>query len=169
MKINYNNTIPEIVTATKSFWRRYALKRTVMLSLVFAILIGVMITRITMGQGIIAWILMGLSAGLLANLWLKPARKRKKLIQALNLMYQESYEVTFCDEAIEIRTLVQSEEEEEIAESKYGLNEEELFATEKQDMFLLYVNRTLIHVFPKRCMSEEQIEGLRNYFEEKVR
>jgi hypothetical protein len=169
MKIQYDNELHEIETAARMFWYKYALRRTVMLSFVFAILVAVMIIRISMGQGIIAWILMGLSAGFLANLWLKPRRQRKKLLFALDMMYQEKYEAAFCDNAIEIETLInsESEEHEQIEKSRYDLATEELYSVETAELFLLYINRWSTVVFPKRCMSEQEIESLRTYFEEK--
>ena len=41
---------------------------------------------------------------------------------------------------------------------------EELYASENTSLFILFVNRSLIYVFPKRCFSEEVADRLRDYF-----
>jgi hypothetical protein len=163
MKINYDVTIPETQTAFKAFWRKYSLRRTVMFSLVFAIGIYIAVTMIAEQRGIIGFVLLGLSAGFLANLWLKPRRAVNKLSAALELMEEERYEAVFGAEQIEISTMVG----EEIVPSVFSLAAEELYSSELPDMFLLFVNRSLIYAFPKRCLSPEEADSLRAYFAER--
>jgi hypothetical protein len=169
--INYDNTLDEIETASKLFWRKYALKRTMMLSVVFQIIIATSILRIADSAGesrIISWIIMGFAGGFLANLWLKPRRRRKLLLFALSTMNRETYTAAFSDSSIEIETRIQSDaEQEQTDKSQYQLDSEELCSIETDEMFLLCVNRALVHAFPKRCMSEADIENLRKYFTEK--
>jgi len=167
MKINYDVTIPEMQTAFMQFWAKYSLKRTIMFSIVFMIAIFISITMIINNQGIIAWILMGLAAGFLANLWLKPRRACKRLVMVLNTMYEEKYSAVFGDSAIEIETIVHSEETEEVDKSEYALASEELYSKETRDLFLLFVNRALVYTFPKRCLTKKEAEDLRTYFIEK--
>jgi len=211
LKINYDVTIDETKTAFMAFWRKYQLKRTVLFSIVFAIGITLSVNLILNNAGIIGWVLLGLAAGLLANLWLKPRRSCKKLTQVLELMDEEKYSATFNANEIEIETLIKKtqpldneiadentespkntespentenpenaenpententkniDEADEIRQnSVYSLATEELYSKEIRNLFLLYVNRSLIYVFPKRCLSEQQIEGVRNYFAEK--
>jgi hypothetical protein len=167
--IEYDNTISEIETAAKMFWKKYALRRTLLFSGAFLIIISVLIFRIATdtGAGIISWILLGLGLGLLTNLWLKPARRRKHLLLALQNMYQEKYAAEFCETAIEIQTLIQSHQDEQVEKSRYEPANDELFSQETHELFLLYVNRWSTIIFPKRCMSEQQINDLRSYFTNK--
>lgn len=51
--------------------------------------------------------------------------------------------------------------------SVYEIANTELCSAEENDMFLLYVNRSLIYIYPKRCLTEEQITQLREYFDDK--
>jgi hypothetical protein len=169
------------------FWKQYSLKRTIMFSFVFAIGIFLSVNMILNRGGIIGWILMGLAAGFLANLWLKPRRARKKLTAALEMMNEEKYAATFTENQIEIETIVEvnqessknAEDAENIEESEvsdvadvidksvFPIATEELYSRETSEMFTLFVNRALIYVFPKRCLSEHEVESLRNYFAEK--
>jgi hypothetical protein len=48
------------------------------------------------------------------------------------------------------------------------LGAETLYSVEDSELFCLFVNRALIYIFPKRCMNEEQISELQNYFKDKA-
>ncbi|MCL1865997.1 MAG: YcxB family protein [Oscillospiraceae bacterium] len=187
LKINYDNTIDECETAFMLFWRKYSMMKTVLYSLVFVIGIIISASLIWGDSGIIGWILLGLSAGFLLNLWLKPRRTCKKLAATLTLMNEEKYRAFFSDNDIEIETIIscdkesteseeasgessesdeseQSEQSEIVENSVYSLLKEEMTSRETAELFLLFVNRSLIYTFPKRCMSEKEINGLREYF-----
>ena len=183
IKIEYDNTIEEIETAFMLFWSRYSLTRTFLFSVVFAISAGLFVNMAVNsgGSGItmpIGGIGTGLSLALLANLWLKPRRAKKKLSQALSLMGEERYSAEFGERQIEIQTIAvvepsepDSEQEDsgesaepERSTSTYNIATEELYSRETPLMFVLFVNRGLIYLFPKRCLSEQQIAQLREYF-----
>jgi hypothetical protein len=166
MTVNYDNTLTEIEKAFILNWKKYHLKRTIMLSFVFMISVTLCIITIINRGGILWWILMGLSAGFCGNLWLKPRRARKRLIEVIKGTYEEKYTAVFNDKTIEIETVIQNpdSDEEMTDKSVYNIDEDNLYATEKNDMFLIYANTYDIRIFPKRCMSEAEIEGLREYF-----
>jgi hypothetical protein len=169
LRIDYDVTIPEMEAGFMAHWRKYSLKRTILLSVAFAI--GIFMFARMIGNGgsapLIGGIGAGLSAGVLISLWLKPRRACKKLVMALEMMYEEKYSATFGDSSIEIETIVQSEEESAVEKSEYAHATEHLYSKETPELFLLFVNRALIHVFPKRCMTDETVSELRNYFNEK--
>ncbi|MCL2035895.1 MAG: YcxB family protein [Oscillospiraceae bacterium] len=176
MKISYDNTVEESAEAFMLFWREYHLKRTIMLSIAFGIGIFVSVISIVGGSGITAWILLGAASGFLLNLWMKPRRSCKKLVEVLETMASEVYTATFASDLIEVETIIQMKESEnpensgtnEITDkSQIKLSTEELCSRETQELFVLYVNRSLVYAFPKRCMDNEEITGLRTYFEEK--
>ena len=45
--------------------------------------------------------------------------------------------------------------------------QQELFSVEDNELLCLFVNRALIYIFPKRCLSEQQTTELKQYFEDK--
>ena len=57
--------------------------------------------------------------------------------------------------------------EEKIYPSELNLANDRLESLEDEEMFLLFVNRTLIYIFPKRCLSEQQKTELSAYFGDK--
>jgi hypothetical protein len=52
--------------------------------------------------------------------------------------------------------------------SVIGLTTEMLFSVENSEMFCLFVNKALIYIFPKRCLTDEQNEAVRSYFKDKA-
>ncbi|MCL2632941.1 MAG: hypothetical protein FWD34_00320 [Oscillospiraceae bacterium] len=165
LKINYDVTLPETEEAFKAFWRKYSLKRTLLFSVVFLIGVGLFANMIyTNLNSMFGWIGAGLSLGMLSSIWLRPVRARKKLISTLEVMNEEKYTAIFDTSTIEIETIVADNEEEKIEKTTIDTTTEELYAMEKGELFLLFVNRSLIYVFPKRCMTEEEITALCDYF-----
>jgi hypothetical protein len=144
----------------------------------------------------VGYILTALSAGLLISLWVRPYTAQKKLISVIEQMGEERYIARFYDDRIEIDTeiLPKDTETQTIAITKHGIQEvenpdvleeaeaqiikpetsviglttERLYSVEDDEMFCLFVNKALIYIFPKRCMTEEQVQGIKKYFEEKA-
>jgi len=165
--INYDNKINETEAALKVFWKKYSLRRTVMLTIVYAIFTFVFVDMIVVDRtSLFGWIGSGLCLGFLISQWLRPGRARKKLIAALELTAEERYSAAFYDDRIEIETIIvhtNSEQEQKPDKSTIGLASEELYAVELNDTFLLFVNRSLIYIFPKRCLESGQESALREY------
>lgn len=57
--------------------------------------------------------------------------------------------------------------EEEIQKSVYNLSETEVCFMEKDGIFMVFFDRSLIQTIPVRCLSESEQTMVRNYFEEK--
>jgi hypothetical protein len=51
--------------------------------------------------------------------------------------------------------------------SVYRHGAEILCSAEDGGLFCLFVNKALFHIFPKRCMTQEEQTELRNYFKDK--
>ncbi len=200
-EIKYDNNITEIETAFKLFYKKYATRRMIIFTIVYAIVIALginlIVTNYTAPYG---YILTALGLGVLVNTWTKPVSVRKKLVATLSELNEEKYTAVFGEDRIEISTeIIESSEETEtvaittkgiitveenseaakelaeqeppkpeIQKSVYKLAETELFSMETGDCFLLFVNRSLIHVFPKRCLSDEESRLLSEYFDDKA-
>lgn len=200
-EIRYDNTIPEIETAFKLFQRKYALRRLIIFTIVYLIVIALgvnfIVTDYTKPYG---YILCALALGVLVSTWTKPINARKRVIATLSELNEEKYVAFFSDDRIEIQTEIipddvetetvaitrediipvsdNSEAARELAEnpektapqiekSVYKIAENELCSEETSDCYLLYVNRSLIYVFPKRCLSDDEKKQLSDYFNDK--
>ena len=164
MRIEYDVTIEETETAFMMFWRKYNLRNTLLLTLIYSIAITLFVNMVLSGGILFGGLGAGLSAGMLMSCWYNPYRTRKKIVQALESADAENYSASFGERDIVVETVIAAEEFPAVEKSTYPLATEELYSKETNELFLLYVNRALIHVFPKRCLSEQEAEELRNYF-----
>lgn len=192
-EIKYNNTLTEIETGYKLFQLKYMLKRNIMFSLVYAIAAGIgIIFIIREYTNFPGYILFVIGLGMIFSTWARPYYARKRLIKTLESFSDEKYSAVFEDTRIVIDTEILPEdqtetvaitssgvmtmdqdmeipEEQEIKheKTKIELRSNTLDSMETPEMFLLFVNRSLIYIFPKRCLTEEEIGKLKNYFEDK--
>jgi hypothetical protein len=148
------------------------------------------------GVSFVGYVLTALSSAMLISLWMRPHTAEKKLISVIEQMGEERYTARFYDDRIEIDTEIipVDAETETVAITKHGVNvvenpelieeaearclkpetsvigitTERLYSVEDREMFCLFVNKALIYIFPKRCMSGNQIEQVKRYFEEKA-
>lgn len=140
----------------------------------------------------IGYILFVLPLALICVQWMRPYFVRKRLLKTLSSFSRETYTAVFSADKIEIETDILPEEKTEtvaltpvgvmtvgedfeVPEEKEMKSEKtvlELSSTvldsmENENMFLLFVNRSLIYAFPKRCLDEEQTAALKAYFDDK--
>ena len=191
--IKYDNSDKEIETAYKLFQKKYMLKRNILFSIVYAIAAGLGVNFVVLNSTNMAgFILIVLGLGMLFSTWARPVYARKKLMKTLESFGGETYTATFADSHITVDTEILPDQETETVaitrdgvmtvgedveippeqEIKHDKTKIELAANmldsmETEEMFLLFLNRSLIYIFPKRCLSEEQTEAVRNYFDDK--
>lgn len=190
----------EIEISYKAFQNKYALRKRVIYTFVYLIVIVLGVDLIIKNPSSIAgYIATGLSAGILLFNWIKPVTIRKKLIKTLSELNDETYIMSFFDEKIEIETLIdtssptetvaittsgiytveegsEAEKElsqnppvtEEVPKTIYRLSETEICFSEKDELIMMFVNRSYIHTIPKRCLSEEQIKLIEAYYTDKT-
>ena len=195
-QITYDNTIPEIKRAYSYYRRKYSIPKMILPAIlcVFTLIFGVDFIRRN-SSDFTGYVLLALGAGMLISLLSRPFVMQKKLVKTVESLNDEKYTARFFDDRIEIETEIIPEEQEtetiavtrngvdgvenpEVLEeaekqieqpeaSVIGLATEELFSVEDEEIFCLFVNKALIYIFPKRCMTEEQIKELQEYFKNK--
>lgn len=192
-EIKYDNSNEEIETAYKLFQKKYMLRRNIIFSVVYAIAAGLGVNFIIVNSvNLAGYILTVIGLGMLFSVWARPYYARKKLMKTLESFGGETYTATFAESHITVDTEILPDEKMETVavtrdgvmtvgedveippeqEIKHDKTKIELAANmldsmEIEEMFLLFLNRSLIYIFPKRCLSEEQVEKVRNYFDDK--
>lgn len=192
-EIKYDNTLEEISKGYSLFWKKYALRRTIIFTVVYAIALGVGIDFVIHDYtSMPGYILMVIGLGMIFSTWTKPYYAKKRLLKTLESFGEERYSAVFSDNKIVIDTEILPDEQlETVAVTSHGvmtvgegveipeeqvikhdktkidLRTEKLDSTETAEMFLLFVNRSLIYIFPKRCLSDEQAEKIKGYFDDK--
>ncbi len=194
LQIEYSMNLDEISDGFKLFQKKYQLRRTILFTIVYviALILGIdfLIRDINNFYG---YVLVGLSLGLIFYAWYKPVLIRRKMISTISSLAEETYISEFYKDKIKITTRIlhedeaNSEENSEAveksdAEQNYGeesQKEEDVVTTlyfgsdyldalENENMFLLFVNKRLIYIYPKRCLSDEEQDKLREILKEKA-
>ena len=110
------------------------------------------------------------------------SRARKRTIDALRDMNPEDYTAAFYDDRIEIDTVIKPKanevrvkideqaDDEAISPLKttFIIGQDLLEFIENDESLLLVFNRQQIYCFPKRCLSVEQEDKVRNFLTEKI-
>lgn len=199
-QITFNANPEEIEVAYKAFQNKYALRKRIIYTIVYLIVLVLGIDLIIKNPSSIAgYIASGLSAGILIFNWIKPVTIRKKLIKTLSELNDETYIMSFYDTKLEIETIIDKSEQtetvaittsgvytveegseaekqlsenepitEEIPKTVYNLSETEITFMEKDELIMMFVNRSYIHTIPKRCLSEEDIKLIEAYYTDKA-
>ena len=123
--IRFDNTPEEIETAYKAFHTRYTLKKKLIYTVIYLIVVvlaaDLIIKDMTNPAGYVAG---GLALGILVFNWIKPVIIRKKMMQGLEALgTDETYTMTLFDDRIEIETEITSadKETEIVAVSRLGV------------------------------------------------
>lgn len=193
IEIKYDNTLSEIETGYKLFQKKYMLKKSVIFTVVYAIAAGVGIDFVVHDlTSMPGYILIVIGLGMIISTWGRPYVARKKLIKTLESFGEERYTASFAEKEIIIDTEILPDEqletvaitsqgvmkvdddveippEQEIKQekTKIELNNNSLDSMETPEMFLLFLNRSYIYIFPKRCLDDGQVKGIREYFDDK--
>lgn len=167
--------------------------RKILFSVVYGIAavlgVNLIITNMTNPIG---YILTALALAMVFSTWARPYFVRKRLMNTLKSFSRENYIAEFFEDRIEVDTeiledeqmetvavtsvgvmtvdeSVEIPEENEIKHEKsvIGLTENTLDSLENENMFLIFVNRSYMYAFPKRCLTDEEQEKLRNYLTDK--
>ena len=179
----YDNTLDEIDGALKSYQQKYGNKRRIVMLIAYSILTVAAIVLIILDhKNILPYAaLIFCIFNLYFNLTDKK-RMRKKIIEAIKDTNPEDYTATVYDDKIEIDTIIKPKENEikmdeendedieNIAPIKsvfiFGLDM--LDFAENEDSLLLIVAKRQTYCFPKRCLTKDQEEKLREILTEKT-
>ena len=183
VSFSYDNTLDETDGAMKSFQQRFARKRSSLAVAAYSLLLlAVVIGIILNPTGVPLYI--ALVFGILGMAYTLTDRKRtrKKIINALKDMNPEEYRCTIYPEKIELETIIKpkenevdvkidEEKEEEIItplKTVFKFGEDLLNFSENDNSLLLIFNRRQIYCFPKRCLTKEQEETVRDFLYKKL-
>lgn len=113
--IRFTAETPEIETGYKAFQNRFLLKKKVLYTIAYVIVLVLGIDLIVKNPtGMAGYIASGLSLGILLFNWIKPIMIRKKLMASLDALgTSEEYEMSFYDNKIEVETIIDPNAETE--------------------------------------------------------
>lgn len=182
-KFSYDNTADETDGAMKSFQKRFSKKRgrasmIAYLLLSLAVVVGIVFNPTAVP---LYFALAFCGFGLFYTLT-DQKRTRKRVIKALEDMNPEEYCCTIYPEKIELETVIKpkvnevdlkidEEADEEIItplKTVFRFGEDLLNFSENDESLLLIFNRRQIYCFPKRCLTTDQEDRIRDFLIEKL-
>lgn len=182
-KFSYDNTIDETDGAMKSFQKRFGKKRSrfsliayILLSVAVAVGIAFNTSAVPLYFAL-AFCLFGLYYNVTDQ-----KRTRKRVIKALEDMNPEEYCCTIYPDKIELETIIKPKQnevdlkidedaDEEILtplKTVFKIGEDLLNFIENEESLLLIFNRRQIYCFPKRCMSKDEEDTVRDFLIEQL-
>ncbi len=197
--ITFDAKTEEIAEAYSAFQAKYTLRKKIIYTVVYLIVIVLGIDLIIKNPSSLpGYIATGLAAGILLFNWIKPMTVKKRLMQTLSELNDETYIMSFYDDKLTVETIIEKAaetetvaitstgiytveegseaekelkenpvQEEKVQKSVYNLSETEICFEEKNNIFMVFLNRAFIQTIPARCLSEEEQSKVRSYFEEK--
>lgn len=182
-KFSYDNTMDETDGAMKSFQKRFAKKRG------RTSLIAYLLLTVAVGVGIVfnhtavpLYFALAFCAFGLFYTATDQKRTRKRVIKTLESMDPEEYCCAIYPEKIEIETVIKPRKNEDETTNEGEADEETITPlktvfrfgddllnfSENDDSLLLIFNRRQIYCFPKRCLSKDQEDKIRDFLIEKL-
>ncbi len=112
--INFDAKTEEIAEAYTAFQNRYTLRKKIIYTVVYLIVIVLGVDLIIKNPTNLAgYIATGLAAGILLFNWIKPLTIKKKLMQTLSELNDETYVMSFYDDKLTVETIIDKTAETE--------------------------------------------------------
>lgn len=183
ISFSYDNTLDETDSAMKTFQQRFSRKKSGLSVAAYSLLLIAIIVGIILNPSAVplyialAFCVLGLAYSLTDK-----KRTRKRIINALKDMNPEEYCCTIYPEKIELETVIKPKEnevnlkideeaDEEIItplKTVFRFGDDLLNFCENEDLLLLIFNRRQIYCFPKRCLTKEQEDTVRDFLYKKL-
>lgn len=183
ISFSYDNTLDEIDGAMKTFQQKFSGKRGILITAAYLLFLiaGIAALIIDYTQILAYAAICFCIYGLVYSLTDK-SRMRKRTIEALKDMKPEEYNASFFEDRIELETIIKEKEnevnvkideeaDEEIIsslKSVFVFETDMLDFAENDESLLLVYNRRQIYCFPKRCLSAQQEEQVRDFLNTKL-
>ena len=176
LQFSYDNTLEEIDGAMATFQEKYTGKRHKIMIVAYSILtIAAIVMIIFDHTNIVLYAALVFCIFTLYYNLTDRKRMRKKIIEAIKDTDPEDYSATIYDDKIEIDTIIKSKDNdgddaENIApiKSTFIFGVDMLDLAENEESLLFIVARRQTYCFPKRCLSKEEQDKLRNILKEKT-
>ena len=184
-EFDYDNTNSEVDGAMKTFQYRFSSKRWILSIVAYSLLLIAAVVMLIFNPTM--YFVYAAVLVCLGGLFLSATAKRsmsKKVMQALDSMDPETYHCRLYEDKIEIETVICHKEDskaddggddsdkpdnsDEPMMSVYDFNVGFLDFAENRESFLLVVAKKQFHCFPKRCLTEEQQEIVREHLTNKT-
>lgn len=194
---SYDNSLEETDDAMKTFQKKFSSKRGKLSVIAYSLLAVAAIAAIIFNPTqVVLYISLAFCIFGLVYTLTDKKRMRSRVLDTLSKMKPEDYHCTIFDDKIEIETIIRENEDNSAEEkstpaeenvenpdnieedneekpvepikSVFKFGEDMLDFIESERSLLLILARRQIYCFPKRCLSEEQQNAVRDFLTKKL-
>lgn len=178
-QVEYDVTSDEENTSFKAYQKIYTTKKNIIQTCMFIILAILLLIRALKNPDYtLLWGAMGVAVAFAAYIWINPIVTRKNLIKALKKIEGDKYCFDLYNEYFSIKTIqivnntvtpdIEDTESEidisEIPPKIVKFEEEKVDFVEKNDVFIIFLEKQTYYTLPKRCMDMKTQETIRSFF-----
>lgn len=173
LSFSYDNNSSETDEAMRTFRKMFGSKRGVIMTAAYIVMMIAAIVLIVFNpKQPVLYLAIGLCVVFLVLTVSAPSRKRKKIIKRIESMPPEDYECELFSDKIIIKTFIRENAEVKQSESVIQTlpfrGDYLMDFAENDSAILLFVNGSTFFCFPKRCLSAEQLDKLRELLSKSV-
>lgn len=175
LKFSYDNTSAETDEALRTFRKMFGSKRGfIMIAAYIVMMIAAIVLIVFNPKQPVLYLAVGLCVVFLVLTVSAPSRKRKKIIKRMESMPPEDYECELFSDKIIIKTFIREndgqpvENPEPIIQLLPFHGEYMMDFTDNESAILLFVNGSTFFCFPKRYLTPEQQEKLKDILSKSV-
>lgn len=178
-QVEYDVTSQEEAVSFKEYQKIFTTKKKIFQSSLFLIVAIMFLIRVLyQSDYTLGWGLMGVSFALAAYIWINPIITRKNLVKALKNLEGDRYCFSLYNEYFSIKTIqlanTETLIEEENAETQSDVSdippkivnfaEEKIDFVEKENAFIIFLEKQTYYTIPKRCMDIQTQETISSFF-----
>ncbi|GAB5081004.1 hypothetical protein Osc1_01770 [Hominimerdicola sp. 21CYCFAH17_S] len=171
LSFEFNVKNDEEGEAFLAYQKKYVYKKNWIKTIGFSLLgIGLAVSAWRDPDIIMNFILLGVCAAAVAAIWFNTKKIRSSLLEALKMLEDDRYIFSLYKDKFTIETIISEEEKnsedfQPIPPRTVEFAEGGIDVLEKDNMFVIILKKDTIYVLPKRCMTDKQIEIIKQSFE----
>lgn len=174
-QIEYDILNTEQEQAYLYYQKKYVYKKNWLKTIGFGILaIGFAISSFRNPSQALNFILLTICIAAIVIIWYNTKKIRSSIVEALKIIEDDKYMFTLYDDRFVIKTTLTNEVEFEeenvlpVPPKVVNFSTNHLDIIEKNNMYIFIIKKDMIYVLPKRCMRDNQITTITEFFSNKL-
>ena len=171
--LTYTISLEEYEKGFVLFQKRYVFPKNYIMTAAFAIVAALYILQIVENPAYsTAWVMLFVCLFFIALIWYNVFKIRKSLINSIKNIKEDTYVTNVYGDGLVISEKIPEEEispenpPAEIPPKEISFSSDRPDVIENAEMFIIYIKKQMFYAIPKRCLSQQQEEVLRNALKE---
>ncbi|HKM32123.1 MAG TPA: hypothetical protein VJX95_00990 [Oscillospiraceae bacterium] len=176
-KLRYMLTDDENVEGLKNFQNKFLMKKYLIYTALFSVIAILYIVQIILNSDSkMNYAMLGICVAVIFFIWYNPINVRKNLRKALEYTRDNTYLLDIYEDCVVASSELPPEEIENeddkptpsVVGYESGLGKFAVELLDEDKMFMLVVHRQYFYVIPKRCLTDEEERGIKEFFDRRL-